>query len=276
MQMDRQAFESLASCEYHHTSYQDGNTTYEGVPLWVVVAAVDGADAPEGHYLFNADLAAAGYNITVVAKDGYSSTFNSQLVADNASLIVAFKANGEPLEGDAAPLRLVGPNLTGKQKVRAIAEIRLGAFPAVPEWNLTLVGVRTVTFSSVQFGALMGCGEHTVYYNYSASGTNYSYAGIPLWLFVGMVDDNETGHWTLNQTLIAHGYNVTVYAGDGYNATFSITQLAGNNSIVLASLLDGAPLTGSAYPLRIVGPDLSGTQKVKAVARIELEPVGAV
>ncbi len=266
--MDKQTFESAATCDYHKTTYVDGDDTYGGLPLWILVSAVDGGDTPQGHYMFNDYLLEEGYNVKVEAGDGFSTEFTAEQVARNDSIIVANTLNGEPLTGDDFPLRIVGDDLSGKQKIRNIVKITLTDLPDIPDWTLTLKGVETLEYDAMAVYSLVDCGAHTVYYNYTDEGTDYSYKGIPLWIFVGAVDDEETSdHWTLEND---EGYQVKVTAGDGYSYSFDIEDVAHNNSIILATHLNGEPLTGDDAPLRIVGDNLSGQMRVSNVVEIEL------
>ncbi|MDG6221603.1 MAG: hypothetical protein QCI38_09190, partial [Candidatus Thermoplasmatota archaeon] len=77
-------------------------------------------------------------------------------------------------------------------------------------------------------------------------------------------------HWGFNDSLADEGYNVTIYAGDGYNQTFTITQIARNDSIVVSYILNGERLSGNSWPLRLVGPTLSGAQRIRNIARIAI------
>jgi hypothetical protein len=166
------------------------------VPLWILIAAVDGADAPDGHYMFNDLLAQEGYNVRVTAKDGFNVTFSSSQVAGNNNILVAYQLDNNPRPASEFPLRIIGDNLTGKQKIKMIASIKLEGFHLVSQWNLTLKGVKTLVFDQSSFASAFYCGTHTRYYNYTDDNGTHSYAGIPLWVFVGAVDDNETGHNT--------------------------------------------------------------------------------
>jgi len=266
--MDRSTFESLASCEYHHTNYTDGENTYSGIPLWILVSAMDGADAPDGHFMFNEVLAEAGYNVTVVAGDGYSATFHSSQVTRNASILVAHRMNGDPLPQGAQPLQIVGPGLSGKQKIKNIAEVRMEDIPDMANWTIELKGAVDMDFDAAQFGALFGCGHHNVEFNDTDKGVVYE--GIPLYIFVGAVDDVDTDHYTLNDTLVVLGYTVNVTAADGFFVHFPIEQVAYNQSILLAYTEDGEVLTGE-HPIKIVGPGLDGKQKIKDIVSITLE-----
>jgi DMSO/TMAO reductase YedYZ molybdopterin-dependent catalytic subunit len=275
MDMDRATFESLASCSFHKTSYkftnETGEHTYDGVSLWVLVSAVDGADAPDGHYMFNDQLAKDGYTVRVTATDGFNVTFLSSQITGNNSILVAYQLDNNPLPSSEFPLRIIGNNLTGKQKIKMIASIKLEGFQLISQWNLTVKGIKTLVFDQPSFIAAFSCGTHTRYYNYTDDSGPHSYAGIPLWIFVGAVDDNETGHNTLNMTLVNQGYNVTVFANDGYNQTFPISMIAQNDSIIVAYTFDGKTLTGENAPLKLVGSGLSNKQKIKGVSEIRLQ-----
>lgn len=130
--LDRSTFESLATCpdtphpgQKWETTDKDGEkVTYEGAPLWVVLSMIDGEE--EGHFRFNRELSREGYKIQVIAKDGYLVELESQDVAYNDGIFLAYLKNGKPLAEGEGPLQLVGPNLPSKQhSVREISEIKL-------------------------------------------------------------------------------------------------------------------------------------------------------
>jgi DMSO/TMAO reductase YedYZ molybdopterin-dependent catalytic subunit len=275
MTMDRQSFEAVASCPHHTLNYTftnaTGQHTYEGVALYILVAAVDGADAPDGHYLFNEVLADAGYNVSVTASDYYTIKLPISVVRGNASIIVANKLDGEPLPDSEFPLKLVGPWLTGGQKVKMIAKITLTDMNAVPHWNLTIVGTQNVTIDSMAFDALYHCGVHAGTYTFTNGTGTHTYEGIPLWVLVGAVDGQDPpDHYEFNTTLAALGYSVRIIASDGSNVTLPISQIALNDTLILAYMLDGQPLTGNSAPLILVGPGLPDSQSIMNVIRIEL------
>ncbi len=120
--MDEQSFEKAVSSDNNKTIIQDGEDTYSGLPLWILVGAVDDE---EGDWTLNEDLVSQGYEVKVIAEDGYSYSFDISQVAHNDTIIVASKLNGEPLPADEAPLRITGEGLSGKSRVSQIAEIRL-------------------------------------------------------------------------------------------------------------------------------------------------------
>lgn len=286
MDLNRQTFEAIASCDYHQVSWSFENDTgihtYTGVALWVLVSAVDGADGPEGEYSFNDLLAFAGYNVRVTASDGYNKTFTSMQVARNDTIIVANRLDGQPLPEDEWPLRIVGNWLSGKMKVGQVVNISLEDLQPVPDWELTLIGTRTVVMSaeslvSMYYSGLHGPwfnytdedGMHAAFYTFTNETGEHTYAGIPLWMLVAIVDGEDLDHYEFNESLADEGYNVNISAVD-YNTYLPISSVAYNNSIILAFMLDGEFLTDDEYPLKLVGEYLFGSQKVKAVVTIEL------
>ena len=124
--MDQTEFEAGAAC--HEATWFDGTNTWSGIPLWRLVGWVDD-DVQHGADAFNDGYAAFGYDVQVIASDGYSKVFASADVAHNDNMIIANKMNGEELPEDRYPLRLVGPDLTGSQKVGMITQIQLLNLP---------------------------------------------------------------------------------------------------------------------------------------------------
>ncbi len=255
--MDQTEFEGEVAS--YGLSFDDSGDIWEGLALWRLVAEVDDAHPDT----FNDALAAAGYEIDVVAADGYQRTFTSATVARNDNMIVANTLNGAPLPPDQYPLKLVGPDVFGGNKVGQIVRIRLNGLPG---WELTLDGASSYVMSQTEFEDGLGChGPIT----WDDAGDVWS--GMPLWLLVGWVDDaDQHGPDAFNDELAAAGYNITVYAADGYNRTFTSTEVARNDNIILANLLNDEILSTDRYPLRVVGPDLPGYMKVSQLVRIEL------
>ena len=126
--LNRTTFESGATCVEHRTALNvtiKGEThLYEGLPLWIILSIVDGKDDPEGHFLFNDDLARNGYQVRVVASDGFAATVNSTMLWRNDEIVLAYLRDGSVLT-DEWPLRLVGNGLTSKQMVKNIARIEM-------------------------------------------------------------------------------------------------------------------------------------------------------
>jgi len=290
MEIDRQTFESIASCPYHAVNYTFENDTgthvYTGVALWTVVSAVDGADGLYDEYMFNDLQAFAGYNVNVSADDYYYG-FDSMQVARNDSIIIANELDGEPLEDEEWPLKIVGNWLSGKAKVKAIASISLEDIVPAGDWRLALNGTKKVNMSAATFvsayysglhgpwfnytdpsGASYG-GVHATYYNYTSDLVDHTYAGIPLWMLVAAVDGEDVDHYEFNESLADTEYSVTISALDGFSTTLPISTVEKNNSIIVAFMLDWEALVYDP-PLRLVGPYLSGSQKVSGIVSVEL------
>jgi hypothetical protein len=124
--MTQAEFEDGAQC--HLATWTDGATIWKGIPLWRLVGYVDD-DVQHGAGAFNDGFAAAGYDIKIIASDGYSRTFASAAVAQNDNMIVANTMNDTELPSNYYPLRLVGPGITGGNKVGMITEIQLLNLP---------------------------------------------------------------------------------------------------------------------------------------------------
>jgi hypothetical protein len=100
----RSELEAGIGCPCHTTTVtvtSKGETAiYSGLPLWRLIAYVDGGSAPaadEGIHYDNADfndaLVAEGYHMVLTASDGYSQTVPLSLIARDDRFIVAFKKN---------------------------------------------------------------------------------------------------------------------------------------------------------------------------------------
>ena len=103
--------------------------------------------------------------------------------------------------------------------------------------------------------------------------SNNVWQGVSLWDLAGAVDDIETSnHFTFNDTRATMGYTIRVSAADGYNATFASATAAHNNGYIVAYKKNGAALTGSDTPLKLVGPaTASGSERVGGIVKISLE-----
>ena len=103
------------------------------MPLYYFVGSVDDEIAHEGP-AFNRTLADAGYSVDVIAADGYTVTFDAARIQYNKNIIVAYKVNENPLPDEYFPLRLVGSDLSKKEMVGMISQIKVGLepLPATP------------------------------------------------------------------------------------------------------------------------------------------------
>jgi DMSO/TMAO reductase YedYZ molybdopterin-dependent catalytic subunit len=98
---------------------------------------------------------------------------------------------------------------------------------------------------------------------------------VPLWNLVGRVDDEvEHDGAAFNRDLADGGYTIDVVAADGYSVSLDVERIREVNEIVVASLMDDEPLGEDDYPLRLVGPDLSGQEMVSQIAEILVNAEG--
>jgi len=106
--MTHDIYYSLASCPHHRVELALGENVYAGVPLWTIIASMDGGD--DDHYLFNTTLLSKNYNVTLYSGDGANVTFSAAQLAYNSSIIVAGWVNGALLQEPDWPLKLVVPD----------------------------------------------------------------------------------------------------------------------------------------------------------------------
>lgn len=276
-------FEDCMGC--HGASYTDfENNEWEGVPLWYLMGDVDDT-VTHGSGAFNDAIAADGYDVKIIAGDGYSSTLDSTYLAENDSYIVACYLNGTPLpeltdDGKPlAPLKLVGPYLSGGQKVGNIARIELDVAVAPPQADLTLIGSETKVYSLDEVKAMPA---------YTASGGfkkstgvivgPYTYTGVNLTYLTDLVGG------------ISPSNSIKLTASDGYSMTYTYDQVMGDITIystneeetdepltmVLAYEEDGASIPDEfGGPLRVAFirsdiPITDGHFWVKYVNKIEI------
>jgi len=126
--ISQSAFEEAAAC--HGTTYNDGVSTWSGLPLWYLAGWVDD-DVMHGSGAFNDNLAGAGYTV-IVSSGGaspYSKEFTSQeIVANKNQYIVANSLNGSAITDNAFPIRLVGEGAPGSKSVGNVETIELTEF----------------------------------------------------------------------------------------------------------------------------------------------------
>ncbi|MFY9801037.1 MAG: hypothetical protein WAK10_07305, partial [Methanoregula sp.] len=262
----------------HQVNWTDteGNV-WNGVPLWLLVGMIDdNPDVGPDHFNFNDSIAAQGYSVKVSSGDNWNTTLASADIARNDGYIVANTLNGEPLPINLTsgklswPLHLKGSAVFGGQQVGNITKIELTGLPQPPAgWTLTLEGDVTEVMTQSYFEQAIAC-HHNVTWTDTSGNT---WEGVSLWDLAGVVDDFETtSHYTFNDTRATMGYTIRVSAGDGFNATFASADVAHNDGYFLAHKMNGVALTGSAAPLRLVGPSTtSGSQRIGNVVKISLE-----
>jgi uncharacterized repeat protein (TIGR02543 family) len=254
--MPQSEFEALAAdypliCVV--TNKDGSQDTYTGAALWRLVGMVDDEDAAS----MNGTHGALDYSIAMVASDGFTRSLTSTQVLNNDTYIVANMMNGVPLPANRYPLRVVWEGNTSGSMVSMLEKIEF----AIP-WNIELVGASSVTMSNTEFVAAAAADPVSW-----VDGSD-TWDGLSLWRLVAIVDDGDPA--TFNDTLASIGYSVKIIASDGYNKTFDIGDIARNDTRIIANKFNAYTLPPNRFPLRFVGPGLSGSQKVSQIVRIEL------
>jgi len=290
--MDRATFESGVNCPDttpdHQGVYVDGyGGIWTGIPLWLLVGRIDDTVTHTGN-AYSRDLADAGaYTIQVIAEDGYTVELNSSFVKLNENILLANELDGSALPDKYWPLRLVGDDLTSGQMIRNVAMVKLvfgedagenetenpTEIPKsvdVPVFTITLSGGMTEVMTKDFWMTAITCETLQHVYTWT-DGNGDEWTGIPVWLLVGRVDDdNDHGPAAFNRELAASGYQVSFIASDGYHKELESTLIAENNEILVAYLLNGEALPEDKAPLRVVGEGLETGEMVSKLDRIEL------
>ena len=279
--MDRATFESGTKCPdttpNHRGIYEDEDGgIWTGIPLWLLVGRIDDNITHTAN-AYNRDLADANaYTVQVISGDGFTIELNSSFVKLNQNIILANEFNGQALPDKYWPLRLTGSDLPKGQMARNVAEIRLVfnenvtvpvVEPDVPDFELTLVGATTEVMDKTLFLSGLSCSDH---YKEWTDASGNVWKGIPVWLLVGRVDDDNThGEGAFNRELAEAGYQVSFVASDGFHKELDSSLIAENDEILVAYLMNGEALTEKG-PLRVVGEGLTSGQMVGMLQRIEI------
>lgn len=129
-EIDRASFESCVSC-HEATWTDDVGQVWKGIELWRLMGYADDAVKHEG-WSYDVKLAKAGYDVHVVAADGYETSVWSDDADRNHEWIVAMLVDDQPLDEKNFPLKFVGTGLEKKQMVGAIAMVKL-LVPSIEE-----------------------------------------------------------------------------------------------------------------------------------------------
>jgi hypothetical protein len=143
---------------------------------------------------------------------------------------------------------------------------------ATPDWSLQLNGARNQEIPRAEFENGQGASCHGSTKYTDGAGT---WSGLPLWMLIAFVDDTTVlhGEGSFNDILAAASYDVKVIGADG-SYTFSSSQIARHNDIILANKLNNSELPSSSYPLKVVGSGLTeAAQSIGRVIRIELHNI---
>jgi len=183
-------------------------------------------------------------------------------------------ANGDQVNFYYGMKPVTPSNATAVVKIK----VNTGSQPSAPDWTLSLSGAQNKSVTKTYFEQGLACSSsgHQVFWTDT---DNNIWGGVPLWVLVGMVDDNpDVGpdHFNFNDSIAAQGYSVKVVSGDGWDTTFSSQNIARNNSYIVANTLNGQLLPRNttsdklSWPLHMKGAAVFGGQQVGNITRIEL------
>lgn len=227
--------------------------------------------------------------VTLTAEDGYSMTYsyeqviNGDFIAydpalgnelaehDPLTAILAYECNGQ----------LLDPVQDGRLRVAIVSETNNQVTDGhwAVKW-VNKVEVHTIgeTWEFELEGAILSLVDRGSYYSCASPGCHgvewqdengQTWAGVPLWLLVGEVDDEDSHSDTaFNEALASTGYTVDVVGSDGYTVTFESVSISQNGNIILAYLVNNSELPEKYYPLRLVGSDMETGQMVGQVVKI--------
>jgi DMSO/TMAO reductase YedYZ molybdopterin-dependent catalytic subunit len=288
--MDPATFESGSAIGCHGVKWTDDqNHVWEGIPLWYLVGRVDDTDTHKGD-AFSDAAADKGYDVQLIASDGFTVTLTSAEVKRNNALIVAYKSDGNPLPENQWPLRLVGSTLKKSQMVGKMTTIKL-VFPvqaATPTPVATgpvvlsvTKGSQSKTFTLAELKALTPLSGYTGTKNKAGVIAGpLPYKGVALTDVLSALGG------------LAAGSSVKFTAKDGYTKTLTYDQItqgtfttydtAGNAAnpemkpvVFLAYEADGKPLDDSTGPVQLAvmtckNQVTDGSNFVKQVEKIEI------
>ena len=230
-----------------------------------------------------------GYTVKVISGDGSSTTFDDSQVKMNDNIIVAAKLNGAELSDPYWPLTMVGSDVSSSKMIKNIVQIQIiidqptasptptsaptasptaTASPSptptpTPSWNLIINGTTAVTMTKAQFEDQVSGSTQT----YTDSSTTW--VGTPLHRLVVWAQNNGA----ISSSTLTSGYVVKVIGTDGYTKAFNDSRIDMNTNIIVANQANGTALTGSYSPLTLTGSELSGKEKVKGIAQIQIIPI---
>ena len=233
-----------------------------------------------------------GMGLEITASDGYSISFSYDQVMNGTFIafdpatgeelknpveltpILAYEREGEPLpEAFDGAFRMMVVStepvqvVDGHWTVKFVTTVTLKSL--VSDWALSLQGAITETIDRASFESCSAPQCHGATW---VDDEGQEWAGVPLYLVVGYVDDDiKHDGPAYNDALADAGYTVDVVASDGFSATFDSVVIKRNTNIILAYQVGGAELPEKYFPLRIVGTDLTKRDMVGMVTTLAVK-----
>lgn len=252
---------------------------YTGVPLAEIGKLVGGITEENG--------------VTVLAKDGYGMTlsydqvFNQEFTTfdpatgdeesptEPLTVILAYERNGKLLDPEGeGPLRLQVAQSKGSQLVDGHWTVkwvdRVEVKKATSDWSVVLRGAVSSQITRLSYVSCSSPGCHGAVWG---DDDGALWQGIPLWLVVGLIDDQKKHDaGAFNRKLAKAGSVVEVRSQDGTIVTLPAQTVWRNQEILLAAKMEGQELSKDLFPVRLVGPGLADDQMVGQVVKVVVRP----
>jgi DMSO/TMAO reductase YedYZ molybdopterin-dependent catalytic subunit len=230
--------------------------------------------------------------VTLTAEDGYSMSFsydqvmNGNFVAydpavgnelsqhDPLTAIIAYAKNDQPLDAnEEGALRLAviseknNEVVDGHWTVKWVSQMEVKSLGQ--DWTFHMHGAISQPVDRATF---QSCGSPSCHGTSWTDENGQSWVGVPLWYFVGEVDDSNSHEANAFNTALADtGYTVTFSSMDGQKTiTLDSSLIKRNNDVMLAYLVNDAELPEQYYPLRLVGTGLQPEQMIGQVEMMQL------
>ncbi len=229
---------------------------------------------------------------SVVAEDGYSITFSYDQIQNGTFIaydpatgdelknpveltaILVYEMDGQPLdpkEDGTLRLAIVSAELNqvtdGHWSVKWITTLEVKNLGE--EWVLQAEGAITKT---IDRASVESCGAPQCHGTTWTDDKAQQWVGVPLWLFVGSVDDEiEHEGPAFNDALAEAGYSVDLVAADGYTITLDAARVKRNNDLIVAYKVNENQLPEDYFPLRLVGPDLPKNEMIGQIVQLMVD-----
>ncbi|MFZ3070937.1 MAG: molybdopterin-dependent oxidoreductase [Anaerolineaceae bacterium] len=228
-------------------------------------------------------------SVEIIAEDGYSITYSPSQILNGEYItydvasgdeidtigtlqtMIAYEQEGKPLDAESeGQLRLVIISdsplqvVDGHWSVKWVNKIILKE--AVEDWVVDFVGAIDEPMDRATFesGAAANCHLATW-----VDEDGQEWSGIPLFYLLGRVDDEvKHGDDAYRDDLARAGYTIDITSADGYTVTLDSSLVTRNDNIIVAYRVDGNPLSGEDFPLRLVGSDLTKKEMVGGILKV--------
>jgi hypothetical protein len=228
--------------------------------------------------------------VSIIAKDGYEMTISfTQLDAGDfltydmvtgaenkpegpLKVIIAYENDGKPLNPEVdgtLRMAIVGPKkeqvTDGHWWVKWVTKLQVKAIEQ--DWSVTLSGALNEEIDRATFESCSAQGCHGQVW---ADADGIEWTGVPLYLLVGRVDDeNPHSGPAYDRELANAGYEVEISGADGKTVTVPSKAMYYNKELIVAYEMNGQALTGDFWPLRLVGVGVDSAGMVGQIAQIK-------